>query len=269
MLINLKQFKGFAIHALDGNLGVAQQFYFDDVSWAIRYLTVDTGGWLSGKRVLISPYSVTGIDWQARRINVSLTKSQVAGSPEVDTHLPVSRQHEAAFLGYYAYPYYWGGPSLWGPEFFPVVLTAPIAAAPAVADTNKKEESPDSHLRSCDVVTGYFMEATDGEIGHLAGFLMDSETWAIRYLEVATRNWWPGKKVLVSPSWIESLSWMDSEIRTGLSRTVIKSAPEYDESLPVTREYESELHRHYGRPPWWLHEPSHSSPFAAVLAVAR
>jgi len=120
-------------------------------------------------------------------------------------------------------------------------------------------ESPDSHLRSTEAVTGYDIEATDGDIGHVDGFLMDDEAWAIRYVEVATRNWWPGKKVLVSPAWIERVSWAESKVHVGLSRQAIQDAPEYVESAPITREYESRLYFHYGRPPYWLHDAEHKS----------
>jgi hypothetical protein len=122
-----------------------------------------------------------------------------------------------------------------------------------------RRESPDSHLRSVEAVTGYTTDAADGEIGHVDGFVMDEEAWAIRYIEVATRNWWPGKKVLVSPSWIERVSWADSKVYAGLSREAIKNAPAYVESMPITREYENGLYFHYGLPPYWLRETEHES----------
>ena len=135
MLTNAANLKGFAIRATDGELGTVDQFYFDDETWAIRYLTVDTGGWLGGRQVLISPFSVVHTDWQAKRLDVALTKKQVENSPDIDTHQPVSRQHEAAYLGYYGYPYYWGGPYLWGPAFYPAGLAVPAIASPeAMAD---------------------------------------------------------------------------------------------------------------------------------------
>jgi hypothetical protein len=84
----------------------------------------------------------------------------------------------------------------------------------------------------------------------------------MRYIEVATRNWWPGKKVLVSPAWIERVSWTDSKVYTGLSRGAIKSGPEYDESVAISREYENRLYLHYGRPPYWLHEAEHERSFS-------
>jgi len=117
-------------------------------------------------------------------------------------------------------------------------------------------------LRSAEAVTGYYIEASDGEIGHLDGFIVDDEAWAIRYIEVATRNWWPGKRVLVSPAWIERVSWADSKVYVGLSREAIQEGPEYADSTPITREYENRLYFHYGRPPYWLHETEHKSAYS-------
>jgi len=258
MLRNAKNLHGFTIRATDGELGTVDQLYFDDETWAIRYLTVETGGWLGGRPVLISPFSVIHTDWQAQQLDVALTKKQVENSPDIDTHQPVSRQHEAAYNRYYGYPYYWGGPYLWGAGAYPAdVVMPPIAPIDNVEE--KIESQPaDSHLRSTEAVTGYSIEAADGEIGHVDGFVVDDEAWAIRYIEVATRNWWPGKKVLVSPAWIERMSWADSRVYAGLTREAIQNAPEYIESAPITREYENRLYFHYGRPPYWLHDAEHS-----------
>ena len=254
MLTNAIDLKGFVIRATDGELGTVEELYFDDETWAIRYLTVETGGWLGGRRVLISPFSILHTDWYARRLEVALTKSQVEHSPNIDTHLPVSRQHEAGYLGYYGYPSYWAGPYLWGPAFYPAgFAVATTAGTDELADSIRRE-STDSHLHSTGGVTGYHIEATDGDIGHLDAFIVDDEAWAIRYIEVATRNWWPGKKVLVSPAWIERVSWTDSKVSVGLSREAIQNGPEYFESMPITREYENRLYFHYGRPPYWLQE---------------
>jgi hypothetical protein len=250
MITNTANLKGFTIRALDGDIGAVDDFYFDDVTWAVRYLTVDTGGWLAGKQVLISPFSIVRTDWAARQVDLSLTREQVRNSPSIDTHEPVSRQHEAEFLGYYGYPYYWGGPYLWGSGYLPAAVTAPVAVAPP----DGAVQSMDSHLRSSREVTGYHIEASDGEIGHLDGFLVEDQAWAIRYLEVATRNWWPGKKVLVSPTWIERVSWADSRVYAAMTRDAIQSAPAYVDSMPITREYENRLYFHYGRPPYWLSE---------------
>ena len=259
MLTNATFLKGLKIHATDGELGNVEQFYFDDETWAIRYLMVDTGGWLGGRQVLISPISVTHTDWEGKRLDVGLTKKQVENSPDINTHQPVSRQHEAEYNRYYGYPYYWGGPYLWGPSFWPAALATPTPAYTGTMEGTMPNESMDSHLRSTDGVTGYYVEATDGEIGHVDGFVIDDEAWAIRYIEVATRNWLPGKKVLLSPAWIKRVSWLDSKVYAALSREAIKDAAEYLVSRPITREYENKLYFHYGRPPYWLHEDEHKS----------
>ena len=256
MLRNSNELKGMTIHATDGKLGTASEFYFDDEAWTIRYLTVDTGGWLSGRAVLISPYSILRMDMEARRLDVALTKKQVEGSPSIDTQKPVSRQHEASYLNYYGYPYYWGGADLWGPGYYPSGLVVPTQ------NPRMEEQSMDSHLRSSEAVEGYHIEAIDGEIGAVNGFIVDDEAWAIRYIEAVTRNWWPGKDVLFSPAWIKRVSWAESKVHVGLTREAIKSCPEYIESRPITRDYENEVHLHYGGPPYWLHQGDHQSLFS-------
>jgi hypothetical protein len=266
MLTNATFLKGLAIHATDGELGTVDQFYFDDETWAIRYLIVKTGGWLSGREVLISPISVIGTDWPAKRLDVALTKKQVEDSPDIQMHQPVSRKHEAGYSAYYGYNNYWGGPYMWGSGFYPVDLAVPTLPSKEAMRDRIRRESTESHLRGSEGVTGYHVQATDGEIGHLDGFVVDNETWAIRYIEVATRNWLPGKHVLVAPGWIERVSWTDSKVYTGLSKEAIEEAPEYLVSRPITREYESRLHDHYGRPPYWLRDRERK-PSSSVSAV--
>lgn len=256
MLRNTNDLKGLAIQGTDGEVGTAREFYFDDDSWAIRYLIVETGGWLGGKQVLISPRSISDIDWQNRRVDVALTKSQVEHSPNIDTKLPVSRQHEANYLKYYGYPYYWGGPYLWGPDYYPSGL---IVRPEEPQHSMLLSNAADSHLRSIDTVVSYHIEAIDGGIGSVNGFIFDDESWAIRYIEAVTHNWWPGKDVLFSPAWIKRISWSESKVYVGLTREAIKSGPEYIESRNITREYENEIYLHYGQHPYWLLQETHQS----------
>lgn len=258
MLYNLTTLDGFSLGAKDGEIGNVEDFYFDDEAWAIRYLAVDTGSWLAGRRVLISPSSLGKVDWDSRRIEVNLTKEQIENSPHIDTHKPISRQHETDLYDYYGYPYYWGGPYMWGPVAYPGGYAAVPSQAPEETTQTKElramrdqQQAEDQHLRSSREVTGYYIEASDGEIGHVEDFLVDDSHWAIRYMVIDTRNWWPGKKVVVAPQWISGINWNETKAKLDLPREQIKQAPEYEKGTKITRDYEERVHRHYSRAGYW------------------
>ena len=248
MLIKAKALKGYSLKSLDGDIGSASEFYFDDRYWAIRYLVANTANWLSGRKVLISPYSLDGVNTAEENVFVLLNRKQIEDSPSIDMDEPVSRQYEDLYNGYYGFPNYWGGSYMWGGN--PYILRDRsrwgLAASQAMGW--------DRHLRSTHEVTGYHLAALDGEIGHVEDFIIDDDTWTIRYLLINTLNWWPGKKVLVSPQWIERVSWGESKIFVNLSRKTIKQSPEYTEEFLLTRDYEDALHRHYNRKGYWADE---------------
>ena len=253
MLRAVSEMKGLNIAATDGDIGSVKDFYFDDLTWTMRYLVVDTGSWLPGRQVLISPMSIRRST--ADQVFLGLTKDEVENSPPVDTDKPVDRQQETTLSQYYRYPYYWEGPYRWGTVAYP---GAPFTPAPAVPpDTVAQElearerESADPHLRSARDVAGYYIEAVDGDMGHVEDFLIDDQAWAIRYMIVDTRNWLPGKKVVVSPEWIRQVSWTDSRVYVDLPCEQIKAAPEYDPIGPFEREYETRLLEHHGRRKYW------------------
>jgi hypothetical protein len=248
MHYSVKNLKGYAIGATDGDIGKVDDFYFDDEFWTIRYLVAETGSWLFNRKVLISPFALGKVDVSRERLDVTLTKKQVEKSPGIDTDKPVSRQHEASYFDYYGYPYYWVGPDLWGPMAYPR-LSGAVQRRNEEANA-KREEAYDSHLRSANIVTGYHIEATDGGIGHVEDFIIDGETWEIRYMVVDTQNWWPGKKVLVAPQWNDRVSWDDSRVYVDLSRETIKNGPEYHPEA-LDRKYEEALYDHYKRPKYW------------------
>jgi hypothetical protein len=263
MLRNLKDLENYKISATDGEIGHVKDFYFDDDAWAVRYFVVETGTWLSSRKVLISPISVHHPDWLAQTLPVSITKEQVKNSPDIDTDKPVSRQNEEQYLGYYGYPYYWGG-GMWGEGLYPYAMVPGYDAGYGLdraereremeaylRDERARHRNDDPHLRSCKAVTGYHIHATDGDIGHVSGFLVDDETWAIRYLIIDTSNWWIGHKVLVAPAWIKGVQWFDEKVSVDLSRDSIKTAPIYDPALDWSREQELDLYRHYGRSGYW------------------
>jgi hypothetical protein len=249
MFYSVKDLKGYAIGATDGAIGTLDDFYFDDESWTVRYLVAETGSWLLNRKVLISPVAFRTVELSKERLEVTLTKRQVEESPDIDTDKPVSRQHEASYFDYYGYPYYWGGPYLGGPLAYPV----PSDAEQEREDKEraKREDAYDVHLRSANRVISYHIKATDGDIGHVADFIIDGDTWEIRYMVVDTQNWWPGKKVLIAPQWIDRVSWDDSTVYVDLSRETIRNGPEYHPEA-LDRKYEEMLYDYYKRPKYWI-----------------
>jgi hypothetical protein len=263
MFRSMKDLEQYEIGALDGNVGKVTDFYFDDEAWVIRYLVVRTGSWLLDREVLISPISIHHPDWRGRVLPVSITRAQVKGSPDIDTHLPVSRQREMQYLDYYGYPDYWTGGGLWGAGLYPYAMApgyasiGPDAAQQALAD--KRYESieraihrdDDQHLRSCRAVVGYHVHASDGDIGHVAEFLVDEETWAIRYLVVNTSNWWLGHKVLIAPSWVSGIDWAQRRVSIDVGRRLVQEAPPYESTKEMNREREATLYEHHGKLGYW------------------
>jgi uncharacterized protein YrrD len=258
MLNRVKRIEGSGIHATDGDIGKVKEAFFDDEKWTIRYLVVETGNWLAERKVLISPYAIRHPVLPDQQIAVRLSRQQVEHSPDVDTHQPVSRQHERRYLSYYDYPDYWSGVDLWGVGGFPM-LPPPEPPTDALERERAAREADvqdpldqDSHLRSSAEVSGYDIQASDGSIGHVSDFIFDDESWAIRYLLVDTRNWWPGgKKVLIATPWIDEIVWSEQHVKVGLSREQIKNSPEFDETTVMDRDYETRLHQAYGRRGYW------------------
>jgi len=238
---------GYAVHATDGCLGQVEEFLFDDATWTIRYLVINTGGWLLGREVLISPVALGTPDWESQEFPVKLTREQVRNSPSIDTDLPVSRQHEIDLHAYYEWPAYWGGGfCATGGYVAPAVPSIPSAAVGSAAGSKQ-----DPHLRSTQAVTGYRIHAVDGDIGHVEDFILDDDKWSIGFLVVCTRNWLPGRKVLLDPEWIKEVSWAEAKVAVGLSCDKIRNSPEYDPCQPVNHDYEGQLYDYYGRPLNW------------------
>jgi len=252
MLRSVNDLRGHAILATDGVIGTVDDLYFDDEDWAIRYLVVDTGGWLSGKKVLLSPHAIGHPDWLDRQVPVSLTKAQVEKSPDIDTHKPVSRQLEVEYYGYYGYPPYWDGTGLWGMSGYPAGSVKDLHIGEDFTSRRSATHVPDDiHLRSCATVMGHHVHAIDGPIGHISDMLVDEQTWQVRYAVVNTSNWWLGHTVLVSPRWITGVDWVDSSVTVDLTQHAIQTAPPYDESVQLSRQLELAVHEHYKRRGYW------------------
>ncbi len=250
MIRSAKDLEKHSLQARDGEIGKVKGLYFDEQEWNLRYLVVETGSFFNSRKVLISPSSILGSEWLNETVNVDLTREQIRNSPEIDTEQRVVRRQELALNDYYGWPLYWGAPMYGGAPM--IIGGGAIPVHPMPVEVNPREERSAvdldrSALRTTHEAMGYDIEATDGSIGHAEDFLFDDQSWQISHLVIDTRNWWPGKKVLVSPLWISDIQWDAARVVMDLTREAIKASPEYDPSAPLGPDYIDRLHGHYGK----------------------
>lgn len=220
MLQNIKEIYGKKLAAADGDIGHVKDFYFDDKTWAIRYMVVDTGSWLTGRLVLLSPHAVGKLEPGEKAIPVHLTKKQIEDSPPIESHQPVSRQYEIDYFNYYGWPIYWQTGS---PLAMPILLPPSKAE---LAQRSAKQPADDKHLQSTRDITGYRIHTSDGEIGHVTGFLVDERSWDIREVVVDLGVLSFGKEVLISVATVDRVSYPDSNISVKLTKAEIQHTPE-------------------------------------------
>jgi hypothetical protein len=226
MLQSIKQLYGDKLGASDGEIGHVKDFYFDDQNWAVRYLVADTGSWLPGRQVLISPHAFGSLDQTGKVLRVNLTRKQIEDSPSIESHKPVSRQYEEEYYRYYGWPFYWQGDGLWGMSGFPILeLPAnPLPGEPATA-SRPHTKYADAHLRSTQAVNGYHLQASDGIIGHVFDFMMDAQSWAIRQLIIKTGHRFYGKEVQLPTRTVDRISWDESKVFVNLTREAVEQSP--------------------------------------------
>lgn len=260
MLRSFTSFRGYGIAATDGDIGKVDDLLLDDRDWVVRYLVAETGSWLLERRVILSPESMEHADWHNQVLRVNLSRKQVEDSPPIDSDEPVSRQKEKNLVAYYGWPAYWTptAPGA-GPGYVP--MPGELAAAESEAGRARSEEAEegDPHLRSVRELTRYHIQARDDEIGHVEDFIVDEREWIIRFIVADTRNWLPGKRVLLSPDWIVGVSWDTRKVRFDLPRDLIEHAPPYDPSEPVNVGYAVQIYDYFGRPQGWATESLNSS----------
>jgi hypothetical protein len=225
MLRSMKQLFGDKLGASDGEIGHVKDFYFDDQNWAIRYLVADTGSWLSGRQVLISPHSLGLLAQPDKILRVSLTRKQIEDSPPIALHKPVSRQYEEEYYQYYGWPCYWEGDGLWGMSGFPILplpVNPPLSHPPAAGGS--KAERADARLRSAQAVNGYHVKSNDGTSGHVCDFMMDAQSWAIRQLVIKTGHRLSGKEVLISTKNVDRISYDESTVFVNLTSEAVEQS---------------------------------------------
>jgi sporulation protein YlmC with PRC-barrel domain len=225
MLRSIKQLCGNKLAASDGEIGHVKDFYFDDQNWVVRYLVVDTGSWLSGRKVLISPHAFGSLQQSGKLLLVNLTRKQIEDSPSIESHKPVSRQYEEEYFRYYGWPYYWQGDGLWGMSGFPILELPPklVPSEPAHANSPQPERA-DAHLRSTQAVNGYAIQASDGPVGHICDFMMDDRSWGIRELVIKIGNRFSGKEVQIPTNQVDRISYEKSTVSVKLTSEAVEQS---------------------------------------------
>jgi hypothetical protein len=257
MLRTAGSLKGYKIHASDGDLGRVEEFLFDDSRWVVRYLGVRTGGWLRRREVLLTPLAIGEVNWENRSIEVALTRAQVESSPPIESDRPVSRQKEIEYFDYYRLPYYWTGAGIFGVG--PTGLGMPN---PSLYELREREGEPgaaerapkgDPHLRTDAEIHGYRIVAEGEPHGRVKDVVVDDRDWTVRYLLTEREG---GGSGLVSPAWVSRISWEDREVRLDLTVEQLAAAPPFESMERLGREYETRLHAHYARRPYWHEGPA-------------
>jgi len=225
MLQNTKDIYGCTLTATDGDIGHVKDFYFDDKTWVIRYAVADTGSWLSGRQVLLSPHALGKIDLYAKSLHVKLHKKQIEGSPSIETHKPVSRQYEMEYFQYYGWPAYWNGGAMWGLGGYPVLLPPSREEMQSLQQHHHRD---DKHLQSAKAVDGYDIQTTDGSLGRVTGFMIDPKSWAIREVAVEAGHWYSGKEILIATSKIERISYEDSKVFVSLTQADLQRTADHE-----------------------------------------
>lgn len=225
MLQHVKNLYGYKLSASDGEIGRLEDFYFDDQSWNIRYLEVETGTWLIGRKILISPHSIHRLDQENQVLIINLTRKQIEDSPPIERDHPVSRQFETEHSTYYGWPNYWKGDPILGLGGNPAQ-----AVYTSTLKRGNEEESLryDTHLRSALDVDGYEIEATDGTVGHVTELVVDDKDWAVKELVVETGHWYASREIRIPVDQVTSVSCFDSKIHVALMMEDIEQTGEHD-----------------------------------------
>jgi hypothetical protein len=253
MLFAVSGLQGCRIAASDGRIGAVKDFLFDDQSWKIRWMVVDTGDWLPGRKVLIPPSAIAPLEVPPKprlpmmspgaslEVSVNLTMQQIEASPEAREDDPVTKDMEGLLYDYYGLDAGWAATNSG---------ESAIVAEAAEHQSDYIETGPGSepHLRSVASVNGYHVHATDGELGHVENLLADDANWEIQYLVISTRSWWPGKIVQLARYAVTDIDWLDRQVKLNVTRDQVKSAPAWDPLAMTDEVSEEQLHRHFGWP---------------------
>lgn len=262
MLRSIAELPGSTAVGSDGTMGKVVSVYFDDVSWAVRYLGVDSGSWLKTKIVLLSPRAIK--DLAAKSVYFDISRHKLDSCPDAATHLPVARQYEQALHDHFNWPYYWDYQTFRNAAPLAVSETGfgaqnRIEAVEQMRQQQIAQQGYDAHLREFDEVLHYTLSAQDGTIGHVDDFIVELPWWVIRHVVVKTKNFLPGASVLLDVRWVRQVVFEDKQLVVDVKREAVRHAPRFNPAEPVNRHYEARLYDYYGRPGYWVSEAEENS----------
>ncbi len=238
--------KPFTVFGQDGELGTVDDLYFDDEKWTGRYVVVNSNRWLPGKKLFVSPASISEFTLENESLYANINKEEAKKSPSPEEE-PVTRKFESQFSQYYGLNPYWMGPGLWGSGMIARDL-AQEKIDGSVVDYQEEE----SHAMSVNVVIGYEIATRDESFGKVKDVLVEEDSFKIRYFIVDTNHWLPGgKEVLISTDWIDDVNWHQSILSVNLTKDQVENAPELIDDEPINREMEERVFKHYGKPKYW------------------
>jgi sporulation protein YlmC with PRC-barrel domain len=252
MATKFKDFQTFTVHATDGDIGKITDVLFDDRSWTVRYIVLDTAKWLPGKKVLLSPESFVKTRPVADgALHVNLTKEQVKDSPPLESDLPVSRQHEVNLHSYFGWDPYWTGPT--GNMGFPypdATLTRSDSYTMMHADWQRfadtREKKFNAHLRSLADLVGYKISTKDYDLfGEVSDAIMDTKDWLVIDLVLSSHRWLPGGKHFVcSPMFVDDIDEAERVLSVVQLKEILLESPEFDFDT-YGESYRKSLVKHY------------------------
>lgn len=218
MQVYADQLLGFSVAAADGEIGTVKDIYFDDNTWTVRYLIVETGNWLFRRSVLLSPSAAGAkVKTNARLLQVNLSREQVKSSPDIDTDMPVSRQQESSLFDHYSWPAF-GRAGLGWPT------TGLVKGASALVNKAEVQQDFDPHLRSFRHVSQYEVYNEDGRIGLVKDLVIDFSSWSIPYLVLDDVSTSDKERVVIGTSSILSIDWHTFQVRVALNHEDLQKA---------------------------------------------
>lgn len=228
MLVNANDVLGYRIGVDGAPAAVLRDLLIGQDSATVRYLVTDSEAWLATSSVLLAPGVVVGIDRDQQMLQTGLDRALLDRAPGLPRGTPPGREHERRLHDHFGWTPYWDS----------------AGDDPAGGDR-------DEQLLSARHLIGFYAQAVDGAVGHVEDLIVDLQAWQVRYLEIDTRNWVPGRRVLVAPGWLHAIDRPNRTVALDLSRELVRSSPPYDRKAPLDRSLEENLYRHYGRTGYW------------------